>query len=326
MADTSYELLRCTQHDMPFQWSNSKQTENTDGELKCDQGCLVPVIAGIPRFVPQANYADNFGLEWNEFALTQFDSHTKTTITQTRLTESTGWDLNELKGQTILEAGSGAGRFTEILVNSGANIYSFDMSSAVEANYKNNKASNLTLFQADITNIPLMKNAFDKVLCFGVLQHTPDPDASFRSLTKFVKPGGELCIDIYPTTFANLSNAKYKYRPFLSRLDDERLLKLCRKWVPRLMPLSTRLRNLSRPTDILATMFMPIADYYAQRHELSYEQRVEWSIAATFDWYSPAYDKPRTSKQVYRWFESEGFRDIQVFKRSFFVGKGTKIK
>ncbi len=50
----------------------------------------------------------------------------------------TGWP-KDMKGETILEAGSGAGRFTEIMVKTGANILSFDFSSAVDANRGNKK-------------------------------------------------------------------------------------------------------------------------------------------------------------------------------------------
>jgi hypothetical protein len=30
---------------------------------------------GIPRFVSESNYADNFGMQWNYFAKTQLDSY-----------------------------------------------------------------------------------------------------------------------------------------------------------------------------------------------------------------------------------------------------------
>ncbi len=34
-----------------------------------------PVRDFIPRFAPESNYADNFGLQWNKFRQTQLDSH-----------------------------------------------------------------------------------------------------------------------------------------------------------------------------------------------------------------------------------------------------------
>ena len=98
---------------------------------------------------------------------------------------ATHWPDNA--GETILEAG--AGRFTEILVTTGADVLSFDLSSAVEANYKNNRhCPNMLIFQSDIFKIPLCEQSMDKVLCLGVIQRTPDPEAAFRNLTRYVRP------------------------------------------------------------------------------------------------------------------------------------------
>ena len=60
-------------------------------------------------------------------------------LTESRLRECTGWNLNELNGSTILELGSGAGRFTEIFLKYGAYVVSVELSNAAEANYQNNK-------------------------------------------------------------------------------------------------------------------------------------------------------------------------------------------
>ena len=40
--------------------------------------------------------------------------------------------------------------------------------------------------------------SFDKVFCLGVLQHTPDFEASVRALVRKAKPGGEIAVDFYP--------------------------------------------------------------------------------------------------------------------------------
>ena len=43
------------------------------------------IINGVPRFVSSNNYASAFGLQWNEYAITQLDSYTETNITEDRL-------------------------------------------------------------------------------------------------------------------------------------------------------------------------------------------------------------------------------------------------
>ena len=56
---------------------------------------------------------------------------------QKRFFESSKWS-RDLKGETILEVGSGSGRFTEHAVSTGAMVISLDYSIAVEANYASN--------------------------------------------------------------------------------------------------------------------------------------------------------------------------------------------
>ena len=161
-----------------------------------------PIENGIARFVPPQNYAKSFGLQWNRHRRTQLDSAVGKPVSETRLFQSTGWP-RDLRGLRVLEAGSGAGRFTEVLCRTGAALYSFDYSSAVDVNALNNGANgNLRLFQADIRCVPLPEAWFDHVLCLGVLQHTPDPALSFLSLARHVKPGGDLVVDVYRRSLA----------------------------------------------------------------------------------------------------------------------------
>ncbi|MFN6093342.1 MAG: class I SAM-dependent methyltransferase, partial [Bacteroidota bacterium] len=88
------------------------QLVNNDGEA-------FPIINGIPRFVPQENYASAFGLQWKTYAKTQLDSFSNTSITQDRLERCMGMPISGLKDKTVLEVGAGAGRFTELLVKGG---------------------------------------------------------------------------------------------------------------------------------------------------------------------------------------------------------------
>ena len=122
---------------------------------QCKAGCSYPIIGSIPRFVPANNYADSFGLQWNEYKKTQLDSFTKTTISKDRLERLLGGSLKILKGKSILEAGCGAGRFTEILLKEGGMVFAADLSTAVEANYENCKSfQNYVVCQADINSLP----------------------------------------------------------------------------------------------------------------------------------------------------------------------------
>src|SRR5690349_24396489 len=88
------------------------------------------IVNGIPRYGNVDNYSESFGFQWNRFAATQLHAHSSE-----RLWRETGWIPAELDGLDILEAGSGAGRFSRAILNeTNANLYPFDYSTAVDAN------------------------------------------------------------------------------------------------------------------------------------------------------------------------------------------------
>src|SRR5918999_1054183 len=106
--------------------------------LSCNDGCCYPIVDGIPRFVSSDNYSAAFGSQWKKYRLTQLDSHTGVPISTDRLKRCIGNDLwTNLNGKRILEAGCGAGRFTELLLERNAIVTSIDLSEAVDANQEN---------------------------------------------------------------------------------------------------------------------------------------------------------------------------------------------
>jgi SAM-dependent methyltransferase len=294
-------------------------TSTAPGELRCEKcATSYPVKDGIPRFAGYKNYASSFGFQWNEYARTQLDSHTGVPISKKRLFDTTRWSP-DLSGQVVLEAGSGAGRFTEVLLETGAEVYSVDYSSAVEANRRNNGDNpRLHLFQADICHLPFLPGAFDKVLCLGVLQHTADPHRTLMSLAKYVRPGGELVVDCYPKTLPALLQWKYLLRPITKRMDQVRLHTAITRAVPVLLPLARSLRRLGGRAGL---RLAPILDY--SHLGLSRELQAEWSVLDTFDMYSPAHDHPQSARTLERWFHEAGLVDIEVRRGgNGFMAKG----
>ena len=278
------------------------------GTIECS-GCgqTYQVVRGLPRFVPASNYAESFGFQWNLHARTQLDSHSGLPISHDRFWTAIG-GKTDLRGQRVLEAGSGAGRFTEVLAASGADLVTFDYSSAVDANARNQAPSpRLHFFQGDIFNIPLVEASFDKVVCLGVVRHTPDPQAAFRSLAKYVRPGGQLVIDAYTRNFAALLQWKYLLRPITRRMRKESLYRLIEVVTPPLVPLA---RLLRRVAGRLGARLVPIVEY--SHLGLSRELNVQWAILDTFDMYSPAHDHPQSLESVTLWFREAGFEDIHV--------------
>jgi SAM-dependent methyltransferase len=307
-----FSCPECKSHDLSLNPGSriEKESDIQEGCLKCEKCANEVLIArGIPRFVPRDNYANSFGFQWNAHARTQLDSFSELSISRERVFSVTKWP-KDLAGDRILEAGSGAGRFTEILLDTGAEVFTFDYSSACEANYKNNKSrgeGKLICFQGDIFNIPLAEQSFDKVFCLGVLQHTPDPERAFFSLAKYVKPGGSLAIDVYTKSVGHWLQWKYILRPITTRMDQGRLYKLISQLVPRLVPIAAIFhKTLGR----FGRRLLPIVQY--DHLGLAKDLNVQWSILDTFDMYAPAHDHPQTLSTVRRWFDQAGFENVDV--------------
>jgi SAM-dependent methyltransferase len=281
---------------------------------------IFQTVRGIPRFVRSDDYAESFGYQWNVHRQTQLDSFTNKPISRDRLFGVTKWPA-DLAGQTVLEAGSGAGRFTEVLVKTRANIISFDLSSAVEANYQNNgHNANLLLLQASILNIPVRPRSMDKVICLGVIQHTPDPAHTFSCLANCVRPAGELVIDVYAARLRSLLSWKYLLRPVTKRMDNKKLYRLIERTTPLLLPAS---EFLFRAFGRVGSRLLPIVNYPSLG--LSPELARTWAILDTFDMYSPAHDHPQSIASVRSWFDKAGFVDVNVeYGQNGIVARGRR--
>lgn len=292
-----------------------------EGEIHCDDcHATYPITRGLPRFVPASNYADSFGFQWNAHAKTQLDSHSGLPISSNRVFEVTSWP-RDMRGQRVLEAGSGAGRFSEVLLDTGAELVSFDYSTAVDANWANNRGKGaLHLFQGDIFNIPLREASFDKVFCLGVLQHTPDPAKAFKSLTRFVKPGGQLAVDAYTRSAASLLQWKYLLRPITKRMNKTTLYRCIEVCTPPLVPLAAFFRKVAGRA---GGRVLPIIQY--AHLGLPPKLNTQWAILDTFDMYSPAHDHPQSLATVTQWFKDAGFINIDVrYGPNGVVGTGTR--
>lgn len=244
-----------------------------------------------PIFVKET-YTDSFGFQWNQFNKTQLDSYNGLTLSNDRLYEVTNWSKS-LKGEFILEVGSGSGRFTEVLAKTGAQIYSFDSSSATTANYNSNSSyENVQIFRADIYNIPI-NIKFDKILCIGVLQHTPNIEESIKSLKNFLSPNGELVFDIYKKNFFHLFQWKYVLRPLTKNINRNKLFQLV-KFFSKILyyPSLFTYKLLGK----INNRIYPVVYYHNEikNKKLS----IEFSTLDTFDMYSPKYDTPMSIKEI----------------------------
>ena len=308
------QLLACPSCHGDLHWVRPASPVSDEAVLDGALGCVAckteyPVIGGVPRFVPRENYASGFGLEWTKHARTQYDSHSGLNVSQQRFLEETHWP-REQHGQRILEVGSGSGRFTEQAANTGATVVSLDFSYAVDANYASNGARrNVLIVQADVFAMPFRPGTFDRLFCFGMLQHTPSPRQAFRALPAVLRPGGALCADIYKVSLVRtVLQTKYWVRPLTRRMNPDRLSALVRTWVDFMWPLAQRISKL--PKGYAINWRLLVADYSFLG--LKGEMLKEWSYLDTFDMLAPRYDRPATLKTFRGWAIEAGLLDIDA--------------
>ena len=283
-----------------------------NGQLISDKGESFPVVHDIPRFVPVHNYASAFGLQWNTFSKTQLDSHNNLGITRERLERCLGFPVTDLKGKTILEAGCGAGRFTELLVESGALVHSIDLSNAVEANRKNiGDRPNYRIAQAGVYEIPFPDDIFDVVICLGVIQHTPSPEKTIAALWKKVRPGGLLVIDHYRWRLAYYSNMRFIYREFFRRMKPEKSQRIIHRLVDIFFPLHWAFRN-NKVLYWFLIRFTPLFEYVREYPLLNKEEHKEWCRMDTYDGLTDYYKHLRTPEQIRRNLELLGGKHLWI--------------
>ena len=196
--------LLCCPHcsgELQIQNPNFTTTEERieTGTLDCTVCALTFEIRNyIPRFVDKTPYADSFGLQWMSFAKVQIDSN-QITESELRFRTETGWDAATLAGKVVVEMGSGAGRFVDVVSKAGAKlVVGLDATDAVDAAQSNlGDRDNVLFVQGDIFAPPLRKEAYDVAYSIGVLHHTPDPQAGFENMYSLVKPEGRFGVSLY---------------------------------------------------------------------------------------------------------------------------------
>lgn len=279
--------------------------------LKKNDRTVFPFINGAYRIVSSNNYSESFGFQWNKFAVIQIDKTANLDISKNRFFAETGWDKEDLSGKSILEVGSGAGRFTQIILDlTNADLYSVDYSNAVEANYKNNGPHpRLKLFQASIYEMPFAPAQFDKVICLGVLQHTPDVERSVKALIEMAKPGAEVIVDFYPIKgWWTKLHAKYLLRPFTKKMDHKKLYKKIDKNIDWMIKTS---RFFSKMKLNQLNRFLPICDIEGTMPKnLPYLQLRSLCVLDTFDMFSPEYDQPQKISTIVNWFKKYGMKEV----------------
>lgn len=278
--------------------SCGQSLESRSSELACASGHVFAVADGIPRFTPPSSYADSFGFEWTTFPRLQLDSQTRQESAET-FRSKTGLEPRDVRGKTVLDAGCGMGRFSDVVARWGsARVVGVDISRSVEAAAKNLEGVEcVALAQADLRNLPLRPASFDIVFSIGVLHHTPSTFGSLSKIAELVKPGGVLTIWVYARRLRWTLLGGEVLRPLTSRMRADRLLNLTKWIVPKTRAIKRAVPAAAGPLDFL----LPTSNH----------PDPEWQVLDTFDWYSPRYQWKHTFQEVEAWFHQLGFLDVR---------------
>lgn len=288
-----------------------KDEEVIEGNLQCGHcSTAYTIVNGIPRFVSPDNYAASFGFQWNRFKTEQIDLINGTGLSAKRFYSETGWTNDWLEGKWILDVGCGAGRFLEVASRQNCEVVGVDLSNATDAARATlSDRKNVHLVQASIYELPFRDAVFDGCYCIGVIQHTPDPNRSMRSLPRVLKPSGRIAITAYERRRWTLLNAKYLVRPVTRRLNKRFLFTTIQGIMPLLFPVS----ELTFRIPYLKKVFMhaiPVANY-VDNPELKLRQRYRWAVMDTFDMLSPEYDQPQTQENATLALREEGIKNVR---------------
>ena len=290
--------------------------EGREGWMICaDCHSKYPIIESIPRFSERHNYAASFGYQWRKFNRVQVGVRQEQ-ISRIRFYKTTRWN-EKLHGELVLEVGCGAGRFTKIALDTGAEVYSFDLSGAVEANMVNIESDNLKwhhhLFQADIYQIPLRQAMFDKIFCLGVLQHCPDPKRAYLALAPFLKPGGELVVDCYlRQPLKDIFKLKYLLRPLFKWWRPFHLFVVCTFMVSIAYDLKSFFIKLPLFGKYIAKLIPIGVLNYEPEYHFSVAEMKEIKTLSLFDMVSPKYDRPQRISDFRLWMAEAGLEILTL--------------
>jgi len=108
--------------------------------------------------------------------------------------------LPDRGGTTFLDVGCGLGAHSLRLARRGFTVSAVDFSESILEQARENVRANglagrITVEQADLLALPFRDDAFDNVLCWGVLMHVPEMARAMTELARVTAPGGVLVIN-----------------------------------------------------------------------------------------------------------------------------------
>jgi SAM-dependent methyltransferase len=316
-AELVDDLVCPTSGDVLRLASGATNGEITAGVLEC-VGCgrTFPVEHGVPRLVPtdlveqQRKTASAFGWQWQHFS----EMHAEYEA------QFLDWldpiDAKFFRGKRVLDAGCGTGRHAYYAASYGASeVVAIDLSAAVDTARRNLAGfDNVEVVQGDLLHPPFRTAAsgggFDFIYSIGVLHHLPDPQAGFRSLLRYLRPGGTIAIWVYGHENNGLvRNVVEPVRRMSTRVPTPFLRGLA--W-PLAVVFHGAARYVYRPLDgTRAGRSLPLDEYLSSVADFSFRQ----NYGIVFDQLSAPTAAYIKGGELAMWFSDSSLEDVRISHR-----------
>jgi uncharacterized protein YbaR (Trm112 family) len=315
---------RCGDH-LEIKAAHIDKGEIESGSLSCpDCSATYAIRRYVPRLVDRENYSDSWGKLWTETGELLRDSATGIPFHYNAL-------HGEYSGQDgVWRDGRSPFGFAEHLVNTCAEVTSVDMSNSVDVlPVALLTRPNLNVVQVDINSTILTLEFFDLVWMFQVLQHTPSPADTLKSVHRLLKDGGQL-------SFTSYGGARYEpfYYRVTRRMDDKLMWSLISYYVPMLVPIKYRfmtagLPGLSRliaralhladPRNIYFATRQGFADEYVHgqvwKRSRDKDRLMRYVVVNTYDRITPKYTNSATAETIRQWTYAADFSHVETWGR-----------
>lgn len=317
MHSSLLDILICPicdgDHPLALHADTSIGEDVVTGTLTCEKCAKTwPIVRSVPRFVASRdNYADNFSFEWNKWGRVQMDRFAGHTLSTDRFLADSRWDKDWIKDKLIMDAGCGAGRFSDVAAALGARVVAVDLSGAVDACRINtaDHGDRVQVVQASFYAMPFKKEAVDALYCMGVIQHTPDPEKTMQFLPRYLKSGGALAYNWYEVCWQSKAQPiKYALRWVMPYLPHVITHWFCLILTSILFPITYVLSFI--PKVRIINVAMPICASLDK--SLTLKQQFAWTLLDTFDWYSPRYENRQDKVRVKALMEEMDLENVTV--------------
>jgi SAM-dependent methyltransferase/uncharacterized protein YbaR (Trm112 family) len=343
------ELLRCPDCSGRWELLGPHHGGRIDeGELRC-VGCgrISRVDDGIPRLVPsgelsreQRATADHFTGEFSlvaegdhdlgDPALNRWIFYTRTGLDPGIFVwQPADWypselpedapqpDETALQGCWVLDAGCGPGRLATVAARSADRLVGLDLGDHIDrAARVCGPHGNVDLVQGSVLTPPFADGSFDVVYSVGVLHHTPDPQQAVAALARLVRPGGRLCVWVYPPEYwggrlrGPANRLVHRVLRGLSPRAMARVVRFALYPLGRLQSRIARRRWLKR---VLAPLFL-ISVPRSPRREVM--------LATILDYFGPRIISTHPPAEVASWLRDAGLEEVEILPvRSSAIGR-----